>query len=186
MIVDLTTWPDGTTSKSFEVPANVLHLQTDTCIFDGTVRVDLTVHKAQDGLVAEGRATAVAKATCVRCLDEFEIPLDVPFRVVVNVVPDSQVSEDTGDDDFVMLPQGAPVWDLDGLVREHLLVALPVDPLCRPDCAGICAGCGANLNVEACTCATKPPSGALSELRSLIEGASSGNAAGRHPRPGTK
>ena len=42
--------------------------------------------------------------------------------------------------------------DLGSILREELLLSVPGKPLCRPDCKGICGGCGAELNTEACTC----------------------------------
>ncbi|MEW5700641.1 MAG: DUF177 domain-containing protein [Candidatus Zixiibacteriota bacterium] len=161
--------PEGTVTREFTVSANDLHLQTDTCIFDRAVRVNLTVQKTQDELVVEGRVSTKGTATCVRCLDEFPLVFDEPFRAVANVVPDGEVARDTGDEDFFLLPQSAPAWDLSGLVREFLLLAAPHNPLCRVDCAGLCAGCGNNLNHEPCACQDKSPSGPLAGLERLLD-----------------
>ncbi|MBM4294554.1 MAG: DUF177 domain-containing protein, partial [Deltaproteobacteria bacterium] len=42
--------------------------------------------------------------------------------------------------------------DLQGIVREQIILSMPLKPLCHEDCRGLCPGCGANLNREACTC----------------------------------
>jgi len=168
VILDFAMLPEGSVTQDFSVAANDLHLATDTCIFDRAVRVSLTVHRTQDELVVEGRVSTQAAATCVRCLDEFPLALDEPFRVVANVVPDGDASADTGDDDFFLLPQSAPVWDLSDLVRELLLLAVSDNPLCRADCAGLCAGCGSNLNHEPCVCPERSAGGPFAGLSVLL------------------
>jgi uncharacterized protein len=57
--------------------------------------------------------------------------------------------------------------DLSRLVENETTLALPMKPLCRPDCRGLCAVCGANRNVVMCTCAPHPPDPRLAALRDL-------------------
>jgi uncharacterized protein len=60
---------------------------------------------------------------------------------------------------------------LEDVLREQVLLTLPVRTLCRPDCKGLCPRCGGNLNTEPCTCETAPVDArwsALSDLRSRI------------------
>jgi uncharacterized protein len=166
--LDFAILPEGSVVQDFSVEANDLHLCTDTCIFDRAVRVSLTVQKTQDELVVEGRVSTQATATCVRCLDEFSLALDEPFRVVANVVHDSEASADTGDEDFFLLAQSAPVLDLSDPVRELLLLAVPDNPLCKGDCAGLCGGCGRNLNHEPCTCPERSDGGPFTTLSVIL------------------
>jgi uncharacterized protein len=171
MLVDVAGLSEGSSERLLTASANDLRLQTDTCIFDGSVTAAVAVHKAHDEVVVEGRVRTSGRATCVRCLEEFTVAIDEPFRLVARVVPDSEVKGDTGDDDFAFVPQSAPVWDLSAAMRDFIVLAVPDNPLCRPDCAGLCPGCGRNLNTESCVCLPPPPSGPLAGLRTLIDAA---------------
>lgn len=173
--LDFAILPEGAVVQDFSVAANDLHLRTDTCIFDRAVRVCLTAYKTQDELVVEGRVSTEATATCVRCLDSFPLVLDEPFRVVANVVEDSEAGADTGDDDFFLLPASAPVLDLSDPVRELLILAVPDNPVCKTDCAGLCSGCGRNLNHESCVCPEESAEGPLAKLGALLNRSKRGN-----------
>ena len=136
--------------------------------------------KNDDEVVLSGRIATHVIATCVRCLEEFQVGIDENWRRVANVVPDKQVGEDTGDPDFVFLPMSLPVWDLTDTVREAALLALSENPLCRDDCRGLCPGCGANLNHEACQCRQAESRGSLSQLSELLERHDSRTTTGDH------
>lgn len=169
MKLDFFNWPDGDQTREFAATANELHLASDTCIFPGPVAVWATVQKAEEQVVVAGQARTVARATCVRCLEEFDIPVDEAFRAVVRIVPPAEVAADTGDDDFFLIPATEPVWDLGEVVRQLILLAVPDNPLCREDCQGLCPGCGRNLNLESCVCTDRKSGGALAQLGDLIQ-----------------
>lgn len=169
MKLDFALWPDGDTRRDYLVTANELHLASDTCIFPNPVAVSVTVQKAEEQVVASGEAKTVVSATCVRCLEEFPIPVDEAFRAVVRVAPPKEVQADTGDDEFYMVPASEPVWDLADVVRQLILLAVPDNPVCKDDCKGLCPGCGRNLNLEACVCAERKPTGGLAKLGDLIQ-----------------
>ena len=171
MLLDVAGLSEGPSARQLVASANDLRLQTDTCIFDGSVTAAVTVHKTNDEVVVEGRVQTSGRATCVRCLEEFAVAVDEPFRLVARVVPDDEVKGDTGDDDFALVPQSAPQWDLSAAMRDFIVLAVPGNPLCRLDCAGLCSGCGRNLNTESCVCSQPAPSGPLARLRTLIDAA---------------
>ena len=168
MEIDFTTWPDGPSEKAYSQSANDLHLKSDTCTFPEPVSVEVTVQKSDDQAVVEGQVATTAQGTCVRCLVLFAIPVREEFRTVVKVVPDAEVGEDSGDDDFVLIAASHPVWNIGDASREIIMLALPDNPLCKDDCAGLCAGCGANLNLENCRCGPKPANPALARLGDIL------------------
>jgi uncharacterized protein len=95
-----------------------------------------------DGVLVRGRVEAPARVACVRCLKERDdiVGADVvelySRPVDESVEPGYEITEDA--------------IDLDTLLRDALAAAAPVHPLCRPECAGLCATCGADLNVAPC------------------------------------
>ena len=82
-------------------------------------------------------------AECVRCLIEFEQPLNMDFSELYAFSARS-VSESG-----LILPEDAHI-DLEPIVREYLLIEIPISPLCRSDCKGLCSVCGQDLNEEIC------------------------------------
>lgn len=168
MKLDFTIWPEGETKREFLATANELHLASDTCIFPNPVAISVTVQKAEEQAVAVGDAKTVATATCVRCLEEFPIAVDEAFRAVVRVAPPKEVTQDTGDDEFFLVPATEPVWDMSDVVRQLVFLAIPDNPVCKDDCKGLCPGCGRNLNTEECVCVDKPHGGGLAKLGDLV------------------
>ncbi len=65
------------------------------------------------------------------------------------------------------LEAGATELDLAGPLREQFLLSVPEYPVCREDCRGLCPGCGANLNVEACRCSGESSDPRWAPLRAL-------------------
>jgi uncharacterized metal-binding protein YceD (DUF177 family) len=91
---------------------------------------------------------------CSRCLEEFDkdVSADVSF---IALRKGTRGGEDYGRDpgeDLILLGSGQQELDMGDLVREYFILNIPVYPLCREDCRGLCAGCGVNLNKENCTC----------------------------------
>lgn len=93
-------------------------------------------------LRAEASATAVSR--CSRCLD----PVEVPVRAQIDALYDRQ--PDPEDPDLYGFTASA--LELEDAVRDALLLELPLQFFCSPDCKGLCPVCGANLNRDACTC----------------------------------
>ena len=178
MKLELSTWPNGaTTQESAEQPED-LGLAADMYRFEAPVETQLSVQKNDDEVVLTGRVATQVVATCVRCLEEFQLRVDETLRRVANVVPDKRVREDTGDPDFVFLPLSLPVWDLADVIREVTLLALPGNPVCREGCRGLCPGCGVNLNEDKCRCRRTESRGTLSELSELLKQRDSRTTAG--------
>jgi len=87
----------------------------------------------------------VLSCVCDRCGTRF----DKPFHVTAeHLLAETLESEE--DDDILLLDDGAV--DLDALAREEFILGMDTKTLCREDCKGLCPGCGANLNNEACRC----------------------------------
>jgi len=174
VVLDLVALPEGSSESDHTESLEHVLPDTENRRYIHPVRVHLYVQKTQDEAIVNGRVKAHAKATCVRCLNEIPIDIDEPFRVVVNLVGDGEKTEDTGDDDFVQIERREPSWDFTQLMRETILLAIPDNPLCRSDCAGLCAGCGRNLNLEECVCQNERNEGPFADLKAKLEAARSG------------
>ncbi len=104
-----------------------------------------------------GHITGHAHVACARCLEEVDLSIDDAFQFYLRPplretdTPEGAEVELSADDlDYGFLVHG--IIDIESLVQEQLALALPAKVLCRPDCQGICQGCGALLNHEPCRC----------------------------------
>lgn len=107
--------------------------------FSGMARVS----KTGQGILVDAEFQAVTTAECVRCLSEFQQPVHTQFQELY-AFKFNQVT-----DSGLVLAEDANI-DLAPLIREYLLLEVPIKPICRPDCRGLCLECGANLNETAC------------------------------------
>lgn len=102
----------------------------------------------------EAKGGAVWEGTCCRCLEPLDLPLALESRFLGSQDPQLVMrgSHTLGsqDLDVVFLPE--PLLDEDGLVREQLELLVPMHPLCRADCQGLCPQCGKNWNKGRCQC----------------------------------
>ena len=130
----------------------------DAAVTPVRVRGHLTQLSARAYLF-RGRITGAYKRPCDRCLVETESPFDIEVacNLEQGVTPaECEVwrtkegrSGDAAEDVFCV--EGGEI-DLTPCICEEILLAAPTKSLCREDCAGLCPRCGANLNVEPCTC----------------------------------
>jgi len=116
--------------------------------FDADVTVEADIYRQGTDVYFEGGIDGEMVCTCPRCLDEFVWPFHRDFQfLIVKATSDADAEDDEGLDHYT-----GDELDLGRLVREQSLLALDDSVLCSPDCRGLCAGCGANLNHEPCTC----------------------------------
>jgi uncharacterized protein len=102
-----------------------------------------------DGYFWHGRFSSQVQSVCRRCLEEFITPVAQDVEVIFSADPELQ-------DDPSVYPLREPLAqvDLRPAVREELALAVETFPLCREDCRGLCARCGADLNRGPCQCGT--------------------------------
>ena len=121
------------------------------------VDVDLVLERVPEGIVVRGTLAADWTAACSRCLEPVTGQVSVHVDELFEAVPLEGETYLLEDD----------VIDLEPMVRDALLLELPLVPLCRPDCAGLCPTCGVNHNVAPCDCSTDEPDPRWAALRSL-------------------
>lgn len=113
-------------------------------------QVDLT--RTAKGVLADVDPYGSVNLECARCLTAFEQPLHFPFseEYYQTVVVTTGAPLERPDDPDVFLIDELHMLDLELAMREYALLNLPMLPLCKEDCKGLCAQCGANLNEEPC------------------------------------
>ncbi len=96
-----------------------------------------------EGVLLTGSAQAGLAGECVRCLEPIEDETEVRFQELF-VYDDTRDSEQNSEDDEVSMLQG-DLLDLEPLLRDAVVLALPFQPVCQDDCPGLCTECGARL-----------------------------------------
>ncbi|MBN2678417.1 MAG: DUF177 domain-containing protein [Anaerolineaceae bacterium] len=109
------------------------------------------VNRTPQGLLINSDFKASVRLECVRCLDSFQQPLRAIFDELY------AFNERTATESALILPDDGYI-DLQPLVREYLLIEIPINPLCNEDCMGLCMICGANRNKVTCN-HEEPPEG---------------------------
>ena len=124
---------------------------------DEPVMIDVMLERVPEGIVVRGTVAATWSAACSRCLEpgggEISVHVDEMFELQPLEGETYKLDED--------------VIDLEPLVRDALLLEMPLAPLHDPNCAGLCPTCGVNRNLTHCECVTKEIDPRWAALRSL-------------------
>ncbi len=97
-----------------------------------------------------GRLAGSIDLACRRCLEP--VHLDVDEEAHMLFAEAEEDDDEVDDPDIFRIPPGANTLDIRSAVREQWLLVVPAFALCREDCKGLCANCGADLNAGACAC----------------------------------
>lgn len=150
--------PSGTSSDiEFNYPQMRLE---DICLkpLDGRFRATRT----SEGILIQGNFSTEIDMECVRCLDSYTQPIhthtDELFYYPPSLAPAGEFV--VGEDGFI---------DLGPLVRELVLLEVPMQPICKTDCKGLCPECGHNLNEGPCECVVDNIDPRLAALKALLD-----------------
>jgi uncharacterized protein len=106
-----------------------------------------------EGVLVTGTAHASVSGECVRCLEPVERELDTDFQELYSY-PDAgeryggEPADDAADDEEEELVLEDDMFDLESVLRDAVVLALPLQPVCREECLGLCSECGARLADE--------------------------------------
>lgn len=123
----------------FEYPTLDLPPDLSLSDFSSTVHISRT----PQGLLFEGKVDAVTSLECVRCLEAYDQKLNSEFSEVYAYK--TRNFTESG----LFVPDDGNI-DMGPVMREYLMLAFPIKPLCKPDCQGLCIVCGENLNLVTC------------------------------------
>jgi uncharacterized protein len=116
------------------------------------------LHRTQNGLRLLCSFKAETKATCVRCLEEFSLPVKTDFDEIFTF-PYHPLSENEA-----VIPENG-FLELEETIGDFLLLEIPINPICRDDCRGLCKDCGQNLNQSACNHHLQPDAKVKNSLK---------------------
>ncbi len=141
----------GRNAFSFTAEPAELDLPREDPAFTETIAVELVAHKQVNLIQLRLSAGTRVRMVCSRCGETFTRGLSGEATYVIRQGKERLTREKTlSDEDVFTIFTTEGELDTLPLIREVLLLEVPMRPLCREDCAGLCPVCGANWNVETC------------------------------------
>jgi uncharacterized protein len=121
-----------------------------------------------------GRVQTTLETDCSRCLEPYTITVDAPIDLLflpeAETGPEKAPGErEMGDDDVGVSYYREDTIDLGDVMREQFYLAMPMKPLCKPDCLGLCPVCGINRNRATCSCREEWVDPRLAPLKKLLD-----------------
>jgi uncharacterized protein len=107
--------------------------------------LDLRLEAVMEGVLVTGTVRGQAVGECVRCLDEVTEPVDVALSELFVYPERAAAAAEDGDEDEDLHELDGDFLDLEPALRDAVVPMLPFQPVCRPDCPGLCSLCGARL-----------------------------------------
>ena len=142
------------------------------------VEVDGRAYRVAADLLIEGRIRGEVELACSRCLCRFRAPIRESFRLVLEPAGSRVPADPDGaaaltSDGLYLGDEAETGWflgktlQLDRFIGELLSLALPMQPVCRESCRGLCSRCGVDRNLESCNCAESRPESPFAVLGKL-------------------
>jgi uncharacterized protein len=169
MLIDLSRFRGGLEHLERTYDPAAFAKDADAFRVVAPVEVSADLRKDAQKVRLVGRVTTTLELDCSRCLEAYTVPIDAKFDVLF--LP---AGANTGDGEQEVAEEDLGVSfykddtiDLGEVLREQFYLALPMKPLCREDCRGLCPVCGRNRNRETCDCQTEWVDPRLDALRQL-------------------
>lgn len=147
--------------------------EKETIAFTHPVHVRIHATRADETVLIEGAAETKANMVCSRCLTRFDLTVKAEFSATATQDP----PDTAGTDPSEAIELSAEEMDVINFtgnnigigdeVSQQLMMALPIKPLCRDRCKGLCDNCGADLNKISCKCASSGENSPFSILQGL-------------------
>lgn len=162
------TSEDFSQKLHLEESPEVLKLEAEGATFEKPVKVELSVNKSQDQLVCRGKARTSVKLECSRCLNEYDQNISSELDFVIDLAGnlDEMKSEEEG---YFVADPSSTFFEIDDLLREAIILSLPLKPLCSEDCKGLCPICGIDLNRSQCGCVKEETDPRWDQLKGLLK-----------------
>ncbi|MCP4362081.1 MAG: DUF177 domain-containing protein [Chloroflexi bacterium] len=130
------------TSRTYELDYPNIYLAEDVTL--PLLKGKFLATRTGEGVYLSGQLHTEQKINCVRCLEKAAVPIIMPVDDLFYYPPPAPEGEyNLGEDGYV---------DLAPLIRELVVLGIPIQPICQDDCFGLCVECGRNLNKGECGC----------------------------------
>jgi uncharacterized protein len=133
------------------------------------IKGTVTLLRTNRSILVTGSLDTATRGECSRCLQKYEYPLHIEIEEEYFLTRDpvSGVALPPPGEAGAFLIDENHILDLSEAIRQYTIMALPMKPICREDCAGLCPHCGRNLNLGTCECQPTPPDARWAPLLAL-------------------
>lgn len=154
MLLDLSRFRGGEHQVRRTDPPSAFALEGEDFRVVSPVVFEVDVRKDAEKVRLVGRVATTLEMSCSRCLEAFEIPVDSTFDLLFlpEAAETASGEREMDEDDVGVAYYRDESIDLGEVMREQFFLALPMKPLCRETCLGLCPTCGLNWNQGSCTC----------------------------------
>lgn len=155
-------------SRKYKIDDNINIIEDKR---DSVVSGDVSLLRTHRGILVRGKLHTELELACSRCLSAFNCPLDISLEeeYIQTVDVNSGLPLQPSDEPGSFAIDEHHVVDLSEAIRQYALLAIPMKPLCREGCAGICPECGRNLNQGSCGCPVRTVDPRWSKLMNLTQ-----------------
>jgi uncharacterized protein len=175
LTLDLTRFrqPASHVARSF-APADLGDDGSEAYRIAAPVVLEFDLQKDKSRFRVVGRVQAELELPCSRCLEPYRMTVDAPLDLRYWPESERDVEETHADQDVTTEDADASYYrddtlDLGELLREQFYLAMPMKPLCREGCLGLCPQCGADRNTSPCGCRAEWGDPRLAVLKGLVE-----------------
>jgi uncharacterized protein len=170
MMLDLDKLTELPASVRLEEDAGRLSISENGVTVKNRVHVRLDVMPGDHIMYCAGRADCEVDLECSRCLESYGSNLEGEVEFSIRELADnSEISPDDIPENELVVAANATEVDISGPIREALILALPLKPLCRENCLGLCPICGENRNEHKCECKVEETDSRWDGLRDLLK-----------------
>ena len=161
---------EGVEINSIET-ANSLGVSMPELMLNDDVHIDAMVSRQGRVFFVDGTLRTTLQLTCSRCAGEFSYPVNTSFYCQEHPFssPDSDMETALHKGDMDIDHYAGDEVELNNIFREQVILSMPMHPVCKRDCRGLCPKCGQNLNITNCECRDEEELSPFSVIKKLFE-----------------
>ncbi|MEN6350125.1 MAG: DUF177 domain-containing protein [Syntrophomonas sp.] len=133
--------------------------------FIAPVKLDLLVTNTGRAFAGQGKVRTVLELICSRCLEKVIFPVEADISLTLLESNNDEIVDNGDSEDIIYFRQSEA--DLQLGIEEAIFMSLPINPLCKDNCKGLCPSCGVNRNVEECHCSRQEIDPRWEKLKNL-------------------
>jgi uncharacterized protein len=169
LIMELSAIPPEGISQDFTCTGSALGIVDTELIVTQLVEIECQFYKINQEVIVQGSLRSVVHLTCSRCVEEFKQPLRIALDAVylpMHAISSERAQElEVGEADVYGYAE--PLVDIAEMVRDKLILSIPLQPHCTVGCKGLCPSCGVNRNTISCQCAEEKLGSPFEPLKGL-------------------
>jgi len=124
------------------------------------ITLDGEVSISENVIRLEGKVKTELGLSCSRCLTSFNYNIDIQIHENFSNIPDNK------DDEIIFID--SDIIDITEIIKNNIILSLPIKKLCKDDCKSLCQVCGSNLNISSCNCSDDSVDPRLAKLKDLF------------------